>query len=246
MKLHNIFSTCVCIFAIACSSSISAQEHFDVEFGYFDGAIEFESDGPGIDAMGVFETEFEVFNMDGTQEAEDPGFASNFIEGDEVFSVTSGDSIFANVNQSSTFGSYLTYFNTSSGEFESTSATITIEDNSPGGTSDLVVTDSGVSGDLSQFIVTSDGSEIDTHVDFILSADAQEGAYALLLNLESDNLSGDLTDTESGRFWVVFNNGLNETVFDNAVDNFRGTSVPEPSSFVVLAALTTGMLRRKR
>ena len=246
MKLRNIFTFCVCTFAFAGSLTHVQAQHFDVEFGYFNGEIEFETEGPGIDALGIFETEFEFENMDGSQVAEDPGFASNFVEGDETFSVTSGDNIFINVNQSSTLGSYLTFFNTTSGAFESTNATITVEDNSPAGTSDLVVTESGLSGDLSQFLVTSDGTEIDTHVDYILSAGAQDGVYGLLLNLESDNLSGDLTQTDSGQFWVLFNNGLSERAFETAVGNFSTSSIPEPSSFIVLAALSTGLLRRKR
>ncbi len=128
----KFFSMMLCG-CLAVATASAQEEHSDIEFGYFDGLIEFESDGPGIDAAGVFEAEFEVFNMDGTKEAEDPGFASNFSEGSESFLVTSGDSIFLTVNQSSTFGSYLTYFNPATGQFESTSATFTIEDNSPGG-----------------------------------------------------------------------------------------------------------------
>lgn len=244
MKLLNIFTLCVLSITILNLPVLAQEGHFDVEFGYFDGGIEFETTGSAIDAIGIFESEFEVFNADGTQVAEDPGFASNFVEGTESFSVTSGDSIFANVNQSSTFGTHLTYFNPLTGNFESTDATFTIEDNSPVATSDLVVSSSGLSGDLSQFIVTSDGSEIDSHLDFILSADAQDGVYGLLLNLESDNLSGDLLQNESGQFWVVFNNGLDERTFEASVENF--SAVPEPSSFMVLSVLMTGMLRRKR
>ena len=226
----------------ACST-VSAQ-HFDVEFGYFGGVIEFESDVAGIDAAGVFESEFEFTNMDGSQVAEDPGFASNFMEGNENFVVTSGDSVFVNVNQSATLGSYLTYFDPSTGNFESTNETVTIEDNSPAGTSDLIVTETGLSGSLSQFVVTSDGSEIDSHVDYILSADAQAGVYGLLLNIESDNLSGDLTDTTSEQFWVLLNNGLSEDVFEASVQNF--VAVPEPSSAAVLALICAGGLVRRR
>ena len=220
------------------------EQHFDVEFGYEDGGIEFESNGLGFDANGIFETEFEVTNMDGSQVAEDPGFASNFTKGDEAFSVTSGDSIFVNVNQSQTFGTYLTYFNADTNSFESTDALFNIQDNSPAGTTDLIISESGLSGDLSQFVVTSNGFEIDTHVDFVLSSGAAEGAYGLLLNIESDNLSGDLTNTTSDRFWVLFNNGLSEESFESAVDNF--SAVPEPSAVGILALAFAGVLRRNR
>ena len=245
MKTLNTIIATLCVLTFSIVGSVQAQ-HFDVEFGYFNGGIEFESEGPGIDSAGVFETEFEVFNPDGTQLAEDPGFASNFVEGTETFNTASGDSIFINVNQSSTFGTYLTYFNPQTGQFEATDASITIEDNSPAVTSDLVVTGTGLSGDLSQFLVTSNGSEIDTHVDYILSADAQDGAYGLLLNLTSDNLSGELTNVESEQFFVVFNNGLSERAFEGAVDNFIGNAIPEPSACFVLSMLTLGALRRRR
>ena len=238
----NIFGFAALVLLVSCGSVFA--QHTDVEFGYEGGLIEFESDGPGIDAAGIFESEFEVMNMDGTQVAEDPGFASNFVEGNESFMVTSGDSIFVNVNQSATFSTFLTYFNPNTNQFEVTNSTMTVEDNSPGGTSNLIVSANGLSGDLSQFVTTSDGSEIDSHVDYILSANAEEGVYGLLLNIESDNLSGDLTDTTSDRFWVLFNNGLSESVFEASVENF--SAVPEPSCIAIIALSMTCALRRNR
>ncbi len=243
MKIFH--RVCSVLAVLVLTGSLFAQ-HSDVEFGYEGGLIEFETSGPpGIDALTVFESQFEVFNMDGTQVAEDPGFASNFTEGAEMFMVTSGDSIFLNVNQSATLGSFLTFFNPASMSFETTAATFDIQDNSPGGTTDLIVSSDGLVGDLSQFIVTSTGFEIDTHVDFILSSGALEGAYGLLLNLESDNLSGDLTDTTSGAFWVVFNNGLSEEDFESAVSQFT-SPVPEPSATLLIFASGLALLRRRR
>ena len=242
MKLHLKFILATTLFFAY--SGLAKAQHFDVEFGYEGGEIHFESDGPGIDAAGIFESEFEVLNMDGSQVAEDPGFASNFTEGMETFEVASGDSIFVNVNQSPTFGGFLTYFNPVSGNFESTSASFTVEDNSPGGTVDLLVSEAGLMGDLSQFVTTSDGSEIDSHVDFILSSGAEAGVYGLLLSIESDNLSGELSETTSENFWVLFNNGLSEDVFEDAVGNFA--AVPEPSACVLLPIALTALLRRKR
>ncbi len=240
MNLKTIFSlSLVSLFA-----GVAFAQHSDIEFGYENGSIFFESDGPGINAAGVFESEFEIFPMDGTKIAEDPGFASNFMEGMETFEVANGDSIFVNVNQSAHFGGFLTYFNPLSGEFESTNATFTIQDNSPMVTSDLVVSEGGLAGDLSQFVVTSDGSEIDSHVDFVLSSGAADGAYGLLLNIESDNASGELTDATSEAFWVVFNNGLDKDVFESAVGRF--TVVPEPGSAGVIAIGLLFFARRKR
>ena len=228
---------------LMCGSAMA--QHSDVEFGYEAGGIIFESDGPGIDAAGVFESEFEVFNMDGTKVAEDPGFASNFTEGDETFSVTAGDSVFVNVNQSPTLGSFLTYFDPVSNQFTSSAATFTITDNSPMFTTDLVIDENGlVSGDTSQFIITSTGAEIDSHVDFTLSSGAADGAYGLLLSIESDNASGDLNDVTSDTYWVVFNNGLLEEDFERAVARFSG--VPEPSAFGIVSVLALAALRRKR
>lgn len=235
--------TLVCATLLFCGNVFG--QHSDVEFGYEDGGIIFETEGPGIGgAAGVFEAEFEVFNPDGTQVAEDPGFASNFIEGAEQFEVSVGDSVFVNVNQSQAFDTYLPFFNPVTNQFEATDATFTIEDNSPNLTSDLIISQDGLSGDLSQFVITSTGAEIDSHVDYILSADAPIGAYGLLLNIESDNLSGDLTNVTSDTFFVVFNNGLDEEVFEAAVSQF--TAVPEPSAFGLVAVLAVAVMRRKR
>ena len=245
----KIFSYALVFCCLVATQGFAQEMHSDVEFGYEGGSLIFESDITGIDAAGVFEAEFEVFNMDGTQEAEDPGFASNFTEGDETFMVTSGDDIFVNVNQSATLGSFLTYYNPVTGQFESTSATMTIEDNSPqmtGGTLDLIVSESGLIGDTSQYVDTSDGGEFDSHVDFILSSGAANGAYGLLINIESSNASGDLTNgTTSENFWIVFNNGLTEEVFEASVDQFA-TAIPEPSAVAILLVSSLALARRNR
>ncbi|MEM9410130.1 MAG: hypothetical protein AAGA30_03390 [Planctomycetota bacterium] len=242
MRIFN-FALVVCL--LAASQGFAQEMHSDIEFGYEGGFIEFESDGSGIDSAGVFEADFELEG--GVLEAENPGFASNFIEDDgmgnvEEFMVTSGDNIFLNANASATFGTFLTYYNPATGSFESTSATITIEDNSPTLTGDLVISENDAIGDASQFLITSTGAEIDTHVDFILSNGAATGAYGLLLNLESDSTA--LTSNTSENFWIVFNNGLGEEAYESAVDRF--TAVPEPSAVSILLVSSLALLRRNR
>ena len=218
--MKNTFTSIAACAALLLVSSTTFAQHFDVEFGYEDGVIVFENEEAGIDGAGIFESEFEVFNPDGTQVAEDPGFASNFMEKDEAFFVEDGDSFFVNVNFSNTLGTYLAYFNPVTNSFETTTAFFLIEDNSPNLTTDMMVTADQVTGDTSQFIVTSSGAEIDSHVDYVLSAGAADGVYGLLVNMESDNLSGVLTDDRSAPFWVLFNNGLEEEDFEAAVENF--------------------------
>ena len=95
-------------------------------------------------------------------------------------------------------------------------------------------------------MTTSTGAEIDSHVDFILSSGAADGVYGLLLNIESDNLSGELTSNTSEAFWVLFNNGLSEEVFENAVGNFEATAVPEPTACIFAPVALVALLKRRR
>jgi hypothetical protein len=124
--------------------------------------------------------------------------------------------------------------------FGLTDATLTIVDNSPGFTDDLVIGNTNlISGDNPQFIAQADlSNEIHSHVDFFLSNNAGVGAYGILLNLHSDN--ADIADSKN--FWFVFNYGMSEADFHfKALPAFG--KIPEPSSFLVLMGLAAGAIR---
>ena len=97
------------------------------------------------------------------------------------------------------------------------------------------------------------GGDVHTHIDFNLapqSLDASAyGAYGLLVGLTSIEADG-MTPTgiaDSDSFYLVFNFGLTEPDFEEAVGAFA-SQVPEPSSLVLMgtAAGILGLFRRRR
>ena len=97
--------------------------------------------------------------------------------------------------------------------------------------------------------------EIHNHLNFAFAADADtpsEFAVGLLLQFEADlaSVAGDGIDVVSDPFFVVFNNGLSEEVFETqALPAFGVTesaSVPEPTSGILLATIGSAILTRRR
>ena len=219
---------------------VAIAQHSDIEFGYSGGVIEIEDHGgiPGtIDASWIFEGDFPTSGLS-QNFTSDPGFASEVAEG---LGVNPGDQIWIGALLSPSLGGALQYHDGVS--FTSTSATITIEDNA-GVTSDLVANESGFSGDNPLFLQEADSiGDIHSHVDFTLSAGAAQGAYGLLFDLQT-TASG---IGNSDPFWIVFNHGLDETVFEGTVlSAFGAAQVPEPGSALILAAGAGMLLARRR
>ena len=94
--------------------------------------------------------------------------------------------------------------------------------------------------------------EIHNHLNFTFAADAgapSEFAVGLLLQFEADlaSVAGDGIDVVSDPFFVVFNNGLSEEVFETqALPAFGVNAVPEPTSGILLAAVGSAILTRRR
>ena len=94
--------------------------------------------------------------------------------------------------------------------------------------------------------------EIHNHLNFTFAADAgapSEFAVGLLLQFEADlaSVDGDGIDVVSDPFFLVFNNGLSEEVFETqALPAFGVNAVPEPTSGILLAAVGSAILTRRR
>ena len=92
--------------------------------------------------------------------------------------------------------------------------------------------------------------EIHSHLNFAFQADAvTPSAVGLLLQFEADlaSVAGDGIDVVSDPFFLVFNNGLSEEVFETqALPAFGVNAVPEPTSGILLAAVGSAILTRRR
>lgn len=92
--------------------------------------------------------------------------------------------------------------------------------------------------------------EIHNHLNFTFTADADvPSAVGLLLQFEADlaSVDGDGIDVVSDPFFLVFNNGLSEEVFETrALPAFGVNAVPEPTSGILLAAVGSAILTRRR
>ncbi len=79
------------------------------------------------------------------------------------------------------------------------------------------------------------------HANFQLSSSAPVGAYGFLMSLNTDATGIGNSDP----FWMIFNYGMDEPGFHNAISAF--TAVPEPSSLLALAGIAAiGCLSRRR
>ncbi len=87
----------------------------------------------------------------------------------------------------------------------------------------------------------SGSGTIHQHHDFRLSSNAPTGAYGFMVSLASDR--GTVADSDP--FWLIFNKGMTDPDFHNAISSI--TAVPEPNSLLALAGMAlTGCLLRRR
>ena len=220
---------CVAVVAMAFAGSAFAQ-HSDIEFEYDAGKIAIEF---GVEGQ-VFEVDLPLTGSF-EQVTDDPGFDSEELLGGLI----PGDTIGFNV-----IGP-LAYHNGTGFAAVPTGATIVIEDalSSVLNITDATTSESGV---IAQAFDAGGGrGDVHGHIDFALtplSLDTPEyGAYGVLMQLTSDN-SG---IADSDPFYIVFNFGLAEPTFEGAVGDFA-SSVPEPSSLLLLAGAGLLAARRRR
>ena len=225
---------------LALLSQPAMAQHSDVEFEYDNGQIVVYGGEPSsLDASRLFEGECPTSGLS-QNFSSDPGFASEVAEG---LGVNPGDDIFLNFVLSPSLGGALQYHDGSG--FAATTANTLVEGNAPGAT-DLTITSGGFSGDNPVFLQTADSAgDIHSHVDFTLSAGAAQGAYGLLVELETSAPG----ISNSDPFWFVFNHGLDEITFEDVVvPAFQGgAAIPEPAFPILLGIGSIGLgLRRRR
>lgn len=231
-------------FLLASAATGVAQhehEHSDVRFRYEAGRIVVD---PGPEGW-VFEGHFEVEGID-RQFTTSPGFNSEIEDGRGI---GANDTIVYNVLD------HLMYWN---GDFQTApgEAWIRIENNpsAPVVPETMVSATTGVQpGSFDPFRNRIGSAEASggfhTHVDFYLEPNAAPepapeswfGAYGIKMSLSTDAPS----IADSDPFFVVFNFGLDEEVFEDAVLAYAAL-VPEPSTASLLAIGALLLCARRR
>ena len=226
--IRNSHRAAVAAVILVALGAPAIAQHSDVEFEYHDGKIDIH-----------FGPEGQVFEGDMPTDpnnplngfTNEPGFASETSEG---LGIGPNDLISYNV-----LGPLLYHDGTS---FMPTAESIFGDDQPMAGVVEINAGTTAADG-LGGLIGQADGSG-DFHVDlgWLLSSGAANGAYGVLLDLETDALG----ISNSDPFYIAFNFGLNETTFEGAVGDFAAI-VPAPSSLAV--AVVGGLLlliRRRR
>jgi hypothetical protein len=213
-------------------------QHSDVEFYYEEGRIVIESGSEGL----VFEGNFDTSGTD-RQFASEPGFASELAEG---LGINAGDEIVYHVLD------HLFYWDGASFQPPAAATQLRIF-NRPPSVPDTTVT--GSSGPqpgsflpaINRIGAADESGDFHSDLRWALEPNVSPepfpppapGAYGVKLALGTDAEGVAASDP----FFMVFNFGLDEAVFENAVGAFAGLLVAEPGSsglLVVGAVLLFG------
>lgn len=212
------------------AGSARGQHAGDLEFKYDGGQIFIANGEEGFeDGKKMFEAEMGFGGLfDGF--TDEPGFIS---ENDVGLGIGPNDIISYNILQSR-FGFYLNYWNPTTGLVESTASTLEID-----GLANLTIGSlAGGGGILGQADALGD---FHGHLDFQLSSGSEVGAYALLVDLQTNSVG----IAGSDPFYIVFGYGIDEVQHGQAVAKFAG--VPEPGSIGLLACgAIAGLVRFRR
>lgn len=257
MSFVRVVALAVAVWA-AGSLPISAwadEEHADIIVGYNNTAdrIVFEAPSPGVNKPRLFEAGFTELLGDWT--TDDPGFSGEVNE----FEFTFGHDLFLRVINASTYfqnGSDLGYVSFYDGTTFSAAGQIDVLGNN---SDTLNLNGSSLSSNPTaglDYVFLQQSSAafgeyggIHDHVSFDMvdGGNQADGAYGILFQLFSQDNGAFVAESEA--FWVVFNKGLDETVFDGYVAEFGNFSaVPEPGSGLLLCgvALAAFATRRRR
>ena len=206
-----------------CGTSLFAQQHSDIEFGYDNTStpnmVIIETDILTCENIPLFQADFvalDPFNQSDLG-ADDPGFATNVSEG---LQLNPGDQTWLKVldaSEHSQFGmGYINFFNQSTDLIE-LSGRLRVEDNSIG-TTDLILDGGAIEvGVNPQFVDTASSiGEIHDHVVFDLLDEASTpvGAFGMMFQIETDFAPADGTmDLVSEPFWIIFNHEMDSGDF---------------------------------
>lgn len=213
-------------------------QHSDVEFEYSGSKIEIEFGAEGQ----VFEGEFPTAGAD-LQFTSEPGFRSEILE---LAGINSLDEIVYNVHDS------LLFWDGNSITTPAVGTQIRIANRGIGVPDTIVAGASGpqpgsFSSPFNNRIGAADGSgDFHSDLDWFLEPDPGSpatGAYAVKLSLSTDEPG----ITDSDPFFIIFNFGLSETLFEEGVEAFAAT-IPEPTSLVLIGAgvFAAGLTRQRR
>ena len=219
---------------VSITSSVSYGQHSDIEFGYDDfnnpTTIIIESDELTDDGIQIAEGEFEL--AFGEVISENPGFITVATEDPGGEQVNAGDQVsvrFLDASENSATGvGYVNFFDASTGEITASTDQLSIASQSDSSVS--MLTGDSVVNEVDTVLlgVGSDGTtlsnspeeapeilgagEIHNHLVFTLDQNTP-GAYGLLFQFESVPADGGPMIT-SAPVWLIFNNGLDEEVFE--------------------------------
>ena len=262
-KTGFIFSI---LFVGLMTSQSFGQLHSDIEFGYvFDTASNptgFEIEGTETTSEGVllFEAELDgtsAFNPDDVFAVE-PGVETNPGEG---LVVGAGDQIFLTpVNAAGIIQAGAGFVNFYDLASDSITASGRFGISTPNfGGPEVILNGASVESALGidTLVGTADPTgffHTDPRFDLEDDQSAATGAYGVLFELNADfaDENGDVDgvfDLTSDPFLIVFNNGLDEIVFEEqAVAAFVGgpASIPEPAAGVLLSGMLGSLLLRRR
>ena len=216
-----------------CFGQVEEEGHSDIEFGYDDfnspTEIIIESDELTDDGIQIVEGDFAVEL--GEAFADSPGFITIATEDPGGERVNPGDAVsvkFLDASQNSATGvGYINFYDATTGEITASTAQLSIV--SQNGNTSVLTGDSVVNGvDTVLLSVGSDGTtvsnspdeapvelpegEIHNHLLFTLNQETP-GAYGVLFQFESEPADGGPVIT-SDPVWLIFNNGLDEEVFE--------------------------------
>ncbi|MFO0262560.1 MAG: PEP-CTERM sorting domain-containing protein [Planctomycetota bacterium] len=213
--------------------SVHAQHAGDLQFKYDGGQISILNGEEGFeDGKKVFEAEMGGPGDLNDGYTDEPGFMS---EVDVGLGIGANDSISLNVLQSR-FGYFLNYWNPNTGMVESSIANLDLD----GFGSSFLSISELVGGSVVIGPADSAG-DFHKHIDFFLTPNSAVGAYAILVNLQTNAINIDNSDP----FYIVFGYGIDEAQHGAAVEHFAG--VPEPGSIGLLAcAAVAGLARFRR
>lgn len=217
------------------SVTANAQHaHSDVDAVIESGQFEFEGFSLAVNGSGylindigspVYEAEFGAEFGDPANGTEDPGFAID--DG----SFNAGDYLAFEVVNTLSYWDGLSWSASTPG-----SESLFITDVS--GTATTAVTDTLISNPIGLIDQADAEGGVHSHLDFEIDLAAAAGAYLLevtLLGFSDQALTNQIVSA-SDSFYIAFNYGLDDAIFETGIDALGVTEVPVPAAWIFLTS----------